>query len=182
MSDDYEVVGYILKKKEAGGGCLGALIVIAVLGACIESCVGGKKSPGNAPAPTYTESASVTVQTGTSPVREGPGNVSRPPQPTVPIRVVEQCIRCKNCSGKGTKNVWTACPTCNGQKKVVDQARTAQSAMQGIANGLAHGRGSRKPPRPKTYYISCPSCKGKGKFSHQERCDKCVGNGFLLKR
>ena len=51
MSDDYEVVGYILKKKPSGdgcAGCLGALIVIAILGACIESCVGGKTHSGNA--------------------------------------------------------------------------------------------------------------------------------------
>ena len=51
MSDDYEVVGYILKKKPSGdgcAGCLGAFLVIAVLGACIESCVGGKKNSGNA--------------------------------------------------------------------------------------------------------------------------------------
>ena len=167
MSDDYEVVGYILKKKPDGdgcAGCLGALIVIAILGACIESCVGGKKNSGNATAPTYTEPAPVIVQTGTS-----------------PVRVVEQRIRCRNCSGKGIMNIWTTCPTCNGHRKVVDQARTAQSAMQGLANGLAKGRHHR-PPHPRTYYMSCPACNGKGKISHQERCDQCGGNGFLLRR
>lgn len=184
MSDDYEVVGYILKKKPSGdgcAGCLGALIVIAILGACIESCVGGKKNSGNAPAPTYTEPAPVAVQTGTLPVREGSSNVSQLPQPTAPVRVVEQRIRCRNCSGKGIKNIWTPCPTCNGHRKVVDQARTAQSAMQGIANGLARGRHPR-PPRPHTYYMSCPTCNGKGKIPHQEGCNQCGGNGFLLKR
>lgn len=184
MSDDYEVVGYILKKKPSGdgcAGCLGALIVIAVLGACIESCVGGKKNSGNATAPTYTEPAPVIVQTGTSPVRDGSDSVSRIPQPTTPVRVVEQRIRCRNCSGNGIKNFWTTCPTCNGHRKIVDQGRTAQSAMQGVASGLANGRNHR-PPRPRTYYMSCPACNGKGKISHQERCDQCGGNGFLLRR
>ena len=182
MSDDYEVVGYILKKKPSGdgcAGCLGALIVIAILGACIESCVGGKKSAGNDATPTYTESSPVTMQTGASSVRDGSSNVSRIPQPTAPVRVVEQRIRCRNCSGKGIKNIWTTCPTCNGHRKVVDQARTAQSAMQGLANGLARGRHPR-PPRPHTYYMSCPACNGKGKIPHQERCNQCGGNGSLL--
>ena len=72
MSDEYEVVGYVLKKRESGdgcAGCLGALIVIAILGACIESCVGGKKNPGNATAPAYTEPAPVAGQAGASPVQ-----------------------------------------------------------------------------------------------------------------
>jgi len=167
MSDDYEVVGYILKKRDDGGGCagcLGVLIAIAIFGACIESCVGGKKNSGNATVPTYAEPSPVTVQTGTS-----------------PVGVVEQRIRCRNCSGKGINNIWTTCPTCNGHRKIVDQGRTAQSAMQGIASGLANGRNHR-PPRPRTYYMSCPACNGKGKISHQERCNQCGGNGFWLKR
>lgn len=184
MSDEYEVVGYILKKKPSGdgcAGCLGALLVIAILGACIESCVGGKKNSGDSPAPTYTEAAPASVQTGTSPVRDASPNVSRILPPTAPVPVVEQRIRCRNCFGKGIKNILTTCPTCNGHRKVVDQARTAQSAMQGIANGLARGRHPR-PPRPHTYYMSCPSCNGKGKIPHQESCNQCGGNGFLLKR
>lgn len=167
MSDDYEVVGYILKKKPDGdgcAGCLGALIVIAILGACIESCVGGKKNSGNATAPTYTEPAPVIVQTGTS-----------------PVRVVEQRIRCRNCSGKGFKDIWATCLTCNGDRKVVDQVRTAQSAMQGLANGLAKRRHHR-PPRPRTYYMTCPSCNGKGKIPRQERCGQCGGDGYLIRR
>ena len=184
MSDEYEVVGYVLRKKESNdgcAGCIGALIVIAILGACIESCVGGKKNSGNAAVPAYTESAPAAVQAGTAPVRDASANAFRTPQPAAPVRVVEQRIRCRSCSGKGIKNVWATCPTCNGYRRVVDQVRTAQSAMQGIANGLARGRHHR-PPRPQTYYMSCPSCSGKGKIPRQERCGQCWGNGFLLKR
>lgn len=181
MSDDYEVVGYILRKKEAGAGCLGALIVIVILGACIESCVGGKKNSGHADNPTYTESPPVTVQTGTLPVRDVSTTVSRIQQPAAPIRVVEQRIRCGSCSGRGIKNLATRCPTCNGCGRIVDQARTAQSAMQGIANGLARGRQPR-PPRHHTYYMACPACNGTGRISHQDRCDQCGGNGSLLRR
>lgn len=181
MSDDYEVVGYILRKKSTGGGCLGALILIAIIGACIESCVGGKKSSGNAPAPAYTEPAPVAVQTSTSPVREASANASRFPQPTAPVRVVGQRIRCRACSGKGAKEVWATCPMCNGHRRIVDQERTAQSAVSGMVNAFARGRAPRRPPQQRTYYMSCPSCHGKGRIPHQEGCRQCGGSGHLVK-
>ena len=184
MSDEYDVVGLILKKKESNdgcAGCLGALVVVAIICAIIESCIGGKKKPANVPSTIYTEPPSV-VQPGTSPTHGSPDSVSRPIWPAPPTDDREQRVRCRNCSGKGVKNVWTKCSTCNGNRRVVDQAKTAQSAMTGVVNGFARGRAPRQPPRPKTYYMSCPSCNGKGRISHSEDCHQCGGNGYLIKR
>ena len=185
MSDEYEVVGYVLKKKPDGdgcAGCLGALIAIAIFGACIESCVGGKKNSGNATVPTYTDSAPVAVQTGTPSVRDASANGFQIPQNTAPVRVVEQRVRCRACSGRGAKEVWSTCPVCNGYRKVVDQERTAQSAVSGMMNAFARGRRPYRPPQQRTYYMSCPSCSGKGRIPHREGCGQCGGNGFLMKR
>lgn len=41
MSDEYEITGIIVKKKESNDGCaecIGALFLVAILGACFESC------------------------------------------------------------------------------------------------------------------------------------------------
>ena len=37
MSDGYEFVGYVPRKKSTGGGHLAALMLIAIIGTCIQT-------------------------------------------------------------------------------------------------------------------------------------------------
>ena len=176
---EYDVVGYIVRKRESASGaegCVGCLVIFILLG-LIGSCIGERINFGKASPPN--ESAR-QAEVSHAPI--APQTATRIPQSTVgQPRMVEQRVHCRACSGKGVKTGWATCPTCNGQRKVVDQARTAQNAVSGIVNGMARGRHSR-PPRSRTYYMSCPSCNGKGRIPRQEGCGQCGGSGFLLKR
>lgn len=181
MAEEYDVVGYILKKRETGGGggcvgCLVMLILLSVIGSCL---FGGKgKRVKEHVRPNVPENVSVNV----------PENVAENvPSPVIesetvervsirrPAPVVPRPIKCRACAGKGIKLIWSVCPTCNGHRKIVDQARTAENAMKAMARGMSH----RRPPKPKIYQMACPSCKGRGKVSQQCVCPDCGGSRYV---
>ena len=169
MAEEYDVVGYILKKRETGGGggcagCLVMLILLSVIGSCL---FGGKGK-------RVQEQERQYVPENTPQQVVVPETVER-----VPTRhaapVVSRPIKCRACAGQGVKLMWSVCPTCNGHRKVVDQARTAENAMKAMARGMSH----RRPPKPKIYQMVCPSCKGRGKVSQQCVCPDCGGSRYV---
>jgi RecJ-like exonuclease len=162
MSDDYEITGIIVKKKESNdgcAGCLGALFLIAILGACFESCFGnGDKSR-----------TSLESKENATPIVQQSAN---PPSPQL------RRIRCRACGGDGKVTVAPVGPTCNGQRKVVDQERTAQNASRDIARSIRRKR----VPQPKTYYKNCPFCHERGRTRQVDNCRDCGGSGSLIQR
>jgi len=162
MSDEYEITGIIVKKKESNdgcAGCLGALFLIAILGACFESCFGnGDKSR------TSLESREN--------VTSGVQQYANPAPPPI------KRIRCRACGGDGKINVSPVCPTCNGQRKVVDQERTRQNAARDLARSIRR----KQSYQPKTYYKYCPFCNGRGKVRQVDNCRECGGSGSLIQR
>lgn len=162
MSDEYEITGIIVKKKESNdgcAGCLGALFLVVILGACFESCFsnGGKSR-------TSLESR----EDVTSDVQQ----YANPAPPPI------KRIRCRACGGDGKINVSPVCPTCNGQRKVVDQERTRQNAANDIARSIRR----KQAYKPKTYYKYCPFCNGRGKVRQVDNCRECGGAGSLIQR
>lgn len=162
MSDEYEITGIIVKKKESNdgcAGCLGALFLVAILGSCFESCFsnGGKSR-------TSLESR--------EDVTSGVQQYENPSPPPI------KRIRCRACGGDGKINVSPVCPTCNGQRKVVDQERTRQNAANDIARSIRR----KQAYKPKTYYKYCPFCNGRGKVRQVDNCRECGGSGSLIQR
>lgn len=162
MSGEYEITGIIVKKKESNdgcAGCLGALFLVAILGACFESCFsnGGKSR-------TSLESREN--------VTSGVQQYANPAPPPI------KRIRCRACGGDGKVNVSPVCPTCNGQRKVVDQERTRQDAAKDFARSIRR----KQSYQPKTYYKYCPFCNGRGKVRQVDNCRECGGSGSLIQR
>lgn len=162
MSDEYEITGIIVKKKESNdgcAGCLGALFLVAILGSCFESCFsnGGK---------------SWTSLESREDVTSGVQQYANPAPPPI------KRIRCRACGGDGKINVSPVCPTCNGQRKVVDQERTRQNAANDIARSIRR----KQAYKPKTYYKYCPFCNGRGKVRQVDNCRECGGTGSIIQR
>lgn len=162
MSEEYEITGIIVRKKDSNdgcAGCIGAVVLLVILGAFFESCLGnGGKSVNSSNQMTDTPSSI-----------QQPAKLNSPP--------IRQ-IRCRACGGDGKVNVSPVCPTCNGNRKVIDQERTRQNVARDIARSVRRKQGY----QPKTYYKNCPFCKGRGKVRQLDNCRECSGTGVLTQR
>ena len=162
MSDEYEITGIIVKKKDSNdgcAGCIGALFLLAILGAFFESCLGNGGKSANS----------------SNQIDDTHPSVQQPVKPnSPPIRR----IRCRACGGDGKVNVSPVCPTCNGQRTVVDQERTRQNASRDLARSIRR----KQAYQPKTYYKNCSFCNGRGKVRQVDNCRECSGIGMLTQR
>lgn len=174
------IVGIELYSISIDQDCLDAVNVMIGTDYSVDGFYGDREKKKYRPieSPTIVDDTPVSyTPVHNSPVSYTPVYNSKPPQ-RLPAPPPIKRICCRACGGDGKINVSPVCPTCNGQRKVVDQERTRQNAANDIARSIRR----KQAYKPKTYYKYCPFCNGRGKVRQVDNCRECGGAGSLIQR